>query len=199
MSESKKPHNRIEKLRKEKGLTLQQVADAIGVGNNTISRYENGKREPKLETWLKLAEFFNVPVAYLQGVSDDKNKSEYESLDKAAYMIKKGEKFKPGDVLKINDLTINVTDSNEEKNKKAFIADTLPNILNDFYLRGFLSIYVSLKNKKDYKNSFNKLSTVLLCIVLFMTNNADKTKVRNALSDFLITFEDDDKKSSKPL
>lgn len=67
MSENKKPHNRIAELRKEKGLTLQQVADAIGVGNNTISRYENGKREPKLETWVKLANFFNVPVSYLNG------------------------------------------------------------------------------------------------------------------------------------
>lgn len=191
--------NRIEKLRKQKKITLQQLSKQTGISVSSLSAYENSRRSPKIENWIKLAEFFKVSVSYLQGVSDDKNKSEYESLDKAAYMIKKGEKFKPGDVLKINDLTINVTDSNEEKNKKAFIADTLPNILNDFDLRGFLSIYVSLKNRKDYKNSFNKLSTVLLCIVLFMTNNADKTKVRNALSDFLITFEDDDKKSSKPL
>ena len=73
MSESKKSHNRIAELRKEKGLTLQQVADAIGVGNNTISRYENGKREPKLETWLRLADFFDVPVSYLQGTSDIKD------------------------------------------------------------------------------------------------------------------------------
>ncbi|WP_251574580.1 helix-turn-helix domain-containing protein [Limosilactobacillus agrestimuris] len=78
MFESKKPHNRIAELRKEKGLTLQQVADAIGVGNNTISRYENGKREPKLETWLKLASFFDVPVPYLQGVSDYTKQDEAE-------------------------------------------------------------------------------------------------------------------------
>lgn len=73
MSESKKPHNRIAELRKEKGLTLQQVADAIGVGNNTISRYENGKREPKLETWFKLSDFFDVPVSYLQGIGNSRD------------------------------------------------------------------------------------------------------------------------------
>lgn len=67
MSENEKLHNRIAELRKEKGLTLQQVADAIGVGNNTISRYETGNREPKLETWKKLAKFFKAPVSYLQG------------------------------------------------------------------------------------------------------------------------------------
>ncbi|WP_323074991.1 helix-turn-helix domain-containing protein [Limosilactobacillus reuteri] len=70
MNDEKKPTNRISELRKEKGLTLQQVADAIGVGNNTISRYENGKREPNLETWIKLADFFDVPISYLQGFGD---------------------------------------------------------------------------------------------------------------------------------
>lgn len=70
--EEKKPHNRIAELRKEKHLTIQQLADEIGVANGTISRYEKGSREPKLETWMKLAEFFNVPMSYLTGVSDDK-------------------------------------------------------------------------------------------------------------------------------
>ncbi|ATO53769.1 hypothetical protein LA20531_09280 [Lactobacillus amylovorus DSM 20531] len=63
--------NRIKEVRKKKGLSLQQVADAVGVGNNTISRYETGKREPKLETWNKLAEYFKVPTSYLMGLSDD--------------------------------------------------------------------------------------------------------------------------------
>lgn len=65
--------NRIKEVRKKKGLSLQQVADAVGLGNNTISRYETGKREPKLETWKKLADFFNVSVPYLQGIEDKHN------------------------------------------------------------------------------------------------------------------------------
>ena len=65
--------NRIKEVRKKKGLSLQQVADAVGLGNNTISRYETEKREPKLETWNKLAEYFNVPTSYLMGLSDDVN------------------------------------------------------------------------------------------------------------------------------
>ncbi len=59
--------NRIKEVRKKKGLSLQQVADAVGVGSNTISRYETGKREPKLETWQALADFFDVSVPYLKG------------------------------------------------------------------------------------------------------------------------------------
>lgn len=64
----KKPNNRLREIRTSKNLTLQQVADSIGVGNNTISRYENGTREPNIQTWYKLAKFFKVPTAYLQGI-----------------------------------------------------------------------------------------------------------------------------------
>lgn len=67
MNENKKPHNRIAELRKEKSLTLQQVADAIGVGNNTISRYETGNRKPSEKALTKISNLFRVPVPYLQG------------------------------------------------------------------------------------------------------------------------------------
>lgn len=73
MCEINKPRNRIARLRNERGLTLQQVANAVNVGNNTISRYETGKREPKITMWIKLANFFGVSVPYLQGLTDRKN------------------------------------------------------------------------------------------------------------------------------
>lgn len=59
--------NRILELRKKNNYTLAVVAKAIGVGTNTISRYETDKREPKIETWQALADFFEVSVPYLQG------------------------------------------------------------------------------------------------------------------------------------
>lgn len=62
--------NKIKELRKQKHYTLQNVADAIGVSNGTVANYENGKREPKLATWQKLADFFDVDVGYLQGIHE---------------------------------------------------------------------------------------------------------------------------------
>lgn len=64
--------NRLRELRIKKGLTIQQVADGIGVSNGTISRYEQGSREPKLDTWKKLADYFNVTPQYLVGWTDAK-------------------------------------------------------------------------------------------------------------------------------
>lgn len=66
-------NNRILELRKKNNYTLADVAKVLGVGTNTISRYEQGKREPKIETWDKLAMFFQVPTSYLMGLSNDIN------------------------------------------------------------------------------------------------------------------------------
>lgn len=62
--------NRLKEARLEKGLTLKQASKHIGIRDSTLSQYETGKREPKLETWVKLADYFGVPVSYLQGIEE---------------------------------------------------------------------------------------------------------------------------------
>lgn len=47
--------NNIRNIRKEKGLTLKQIADIMGCSPQLISQYESGKRQPKLETIKKIA------------------------------------------------------------------------------------------------------------------------------------------------
>ncbi|MCT0021232.1 helix-turn-helix domain-containing protein [Weissella cibaria] len=61
--------NRIKELRKEKGLTLDELSEKVGINRATLNRYENEKSEPKLDTWKKLADYFDVTVPYLQGMS----------------------------------------------------------------------------------------------------------------------------------
>lgn len=65
--------NRIKELREKNSLTLRGLGKEINMSSSRISQYETGKREPKLETWNKLAEYFNVPTSYLMGLSDDVN------------------------------------------------------------------------------------------------------------------------------
>ena len=60
--------NRIKEIRQEKNLSQTDIAKALGVTRQAISLYEKGDREPKLETWQKLADFFDVSVSYLQGI-----------------------------------------------------------------------------------------------------------------------------------
>lgn len=65
--------NRIKELRVKNGLSQKELASKIDASNQIISFYENGKREPKIEMWQKLANFFGVSVPYLQGIDDKPN------------------------------------------------------------------------------------------------------------------------------
>ena len=62
--------NRIKELRKEKGLSLRDLSNEIGISSATLSRYETEKRKPKIENWSKLADFFGVSIGYIQGTSE---------------------------------------------------------------------------------------------------------------------------------
>lgn len=59
--------NRIKILRLVNNKTQKDIADYLGVTRRVISYYEQGKRNPKPETWQALADYFNVSVPYLQG------------------------------------------------------------------------------------------------------------------------------------
>ncbi len=55
----------LRQLRKSKGVTMKDVATAIGVSEATVSLYERGLRSPSYEILLKLGEYFGVSVDYL--------------------------------------------------------------------------------------------------------------------------------------
>lgn len=58
---------RLKILRKNKGLTQTQVADAVELGRQAYAYYEKGERAPSPETLCKLADFFGVTVDELLG------------------------------------------------------------------------------------------------------------------------------------
>lgn len=63
--------NRLKELREKNNLTLRALGQKVNMSSSRLSQYETGKREPKLETWQKLADFFGVSVPYLQGIEPD--------------------------------------------------------------------------------------------------------------------------------
>ena len=74
--------NRIKQLRKGKNMTLVELGEKVNLPKGTLSRYENGGREPKEPTWQALANFFNVSVDYLKGYGYSKDYI-YKLLDDA--------------------------------------------------------------------------------------------------------------------
>ena len=61
---------RLKDLRKEKSLSQQQVAKAIGVTQKAIDFWEKEINEPKASYIILLAKFFDVSTDYLLGLED---------------------------------------------------------------------------------------------------------------------------------
>ena len=59
--------NRIRETRLNKNVSQKELANVLNTTQQAISLYESGKREPKIEIWEKLANFFSVSVSFLQG------------------------------------------------------------------------------------------------------------------------------------
>lgn len=67
---------KIYMLRKERGLTLEQVGNYVGVGKSTVRKWENGMIENmRRDKISKLAQCFCVSPSYLMGWENDENKS----------------------------------------------------------------------------------------------------------------------------
>lgn len=47
-----------------------QLEQELEISYFTLRRYEREETEPKLDTWLKLADYFGVSVGYLQGIEE---------------------------------------------------------------------------------------------------------------------------------
>jgi putative transcriptional regulator len=60
--EEQQLYNRIAELRAARGLSQQQLADAIGVSRKTISTVETSRFTPSVVIALQMARYFEVPV-----------------------------------------------------------------------------------------------------------------------------------------
>lgn len=61
---------RVRKLRKEKGISQEELAVALNTTKGTVSIWERGVRMPEQRTVQKVASYFEVSVAYILGFTD---------------------------------------------------------------------------------------------------------------------------------
>lgn len=69
--------NRLKELRKEKGVSLDDLFKATGIPKTSLSEYETGPRAPRTtKTWDILADYFGVSTAYIMGLDTAQNENE---------------------------------------------------------------------------------------------------------------------------
>ena len=54
--------NRIEEIRKARGVNQEELAKALGVSRQTISSLENGRYNPSIELAYKLSKYFGMTI-----------------------------------------------------------------------------------------------------------------------------------------
>ena len=54
--------NRIEEIRKERGIRQEELAKSMGVSRQTISSLENGRYNPSIMLAYKIAKYFDMTI-----------------------------------------------------------------------------------------------------------------------------------------
>ena len=57
--------DRIQNLRKLRGISQEQLADQLGVSRQTISKWESEQSAPDMEKIILLSDYFEVTTDYL--------------------------------------------------------------------------------------------------------------------------------------
>ncbi len=81
--------DRIQHLRKGKGISQEELADKIGVSRQAVSKWESEQSVPDIEKIVLLSEIFNVTTDYLiKGIEPvpDKVQKEKEMLSNVLYI-----------------------------------------------------------------------------------------------------------------
>ncbi|MBQ6847077.1 MAG: helix-turn-helix transcriptional regulator [Oscillospiraceae bacterium] len=61
---------RLKDLREDKDLTQSDIADILGTTRQQIGKWENGVQMMGVDKYIKLAEYYNVSVDYILGLTD---------------------------------------------------------------------------------------------------------------------------------
>ena len=76
----KETGKRIQFLRKQKGLSQEELADKLNVSSNTVAKIECGLRRPSVDFVVDLVNFFDTTVDYIILGEEIKKERNYDFL-----------------------------------------------------------------------------------------------------------------------
>ncbi len=60
-------------VRKNRGISQQQLADVLGISQQSVNKYENHNIEPDIATLIKISDYFGISVDFLIGRSENED------------------------------------------------------------------------------------------------------------------------------
>lgn len=109
---------RIRQIRKEKDMSIIDLANLTDLSKSTISEIENGKKKPAFETLKKLSFALNIPISkLLDENTDDETILGISKSEKLVKSLQRA-KIQPKEVLdELADFIEIILDKEEKKNK----------------------------------------------------------------------------------
>ncbi len=90
--------DRIQTLRKSKGMSQEELADAAGVSRQAVSKWESEQSTPDLDKVIILSEIFDVTTDYLlkgiEPVESNDHKTMADVIDQRVLTEKNGKRAK---------------------------------------------------------------------------------------------------------
>jgi transcriptional regulator with XRE-family HTH domain len=83
----------IRELRKERGMTMIQLAERTGFSQGFLSKVENSKSAPSVSTLIKISKALNVRLSYLFGESESETTLTLVKKDERKEMARSGSQF----------------------------------------------------------------------------------------------------------
>ncbi|HPP31853.1 MAG TPA: helix-turn-helix transcriptional regulator [Soehngenia sp.] len=68
--------NKLEELRKKKGITQEELASALEVSRQTIGALENGRYNPSIILAFKISRYFGLPIEEIFIYQEDENEEQ---------------------------------------------------------------------------------------------------------------------------
>lgn len=68
--------NKLEEIRKAKGITQEELANALEVSRQTVGSLENGRYNPSIILAFKIARFFDISIEEVFIYEEDQNEDE---------------------------------------------------------------------------------------------------------------------------
>ncbi len=96
--------DKLKKLRNERGISQQALADIIGVSQQSINKYENHNIEPDILTLIAIADYFDVSVDYLIGRFDNCGVLPIKLKDKEKQLVKNYRKLNESEKICVDTL-----------------------------------------------------------------------------------------------
>ncbi len=81
---------RLQELRKQKGLTQEQLAEKLNITNQSVSKWEKDINAPDITLLVELADLFETSVDYLLGRGENKPmvNTTHKSIDQLVFKIR---------------------------------------------------------------------------------------------------------------